>query len=450
MLLKDSKFMKTLMQFQDPPSMNIFLSEYFRLSNLPNIPQLMSGFMGVLNMLASLQPTTSLQSSLNTPIKASKMDVSSSMSSKSSAMSIFPVSSKPQTSLSVSTKTKTSSATITPVTSPSALQNTSLMNASTVLNVGSGQLTITPSISITANIPPTSMHAPLMQMPNFIQSAPQMPTIKMKQKPGPKPGSKHTSKTGLKPGPKPKSSTTPHPSLPTDLPKSLSIIRQPSTFVPSQLPTSLMGSEAFVAKPPKQSKPRKKSVDGNPKANAKINIPQMKAPNFGNQTVTQQLGSQILFNQYQELLRTNPNSPNFMAQFEQFLTGAVPPELAKVAKQRSSTDSIAQPQKTGLKVKKLEQLQATLSTAKQSATSTTSKVSKQGQKSNKPTFTPPPSGIAKNKSMVSNAAVLNAFGTTISSLPHLAQQIAHPYSAAMLATPTSLPADLQIRFVVCR
>lgn len=154
----------------------------------------------------------------------------------------------------------------------------------------------------------------------------------------------------------------------------------------------------------------------------------------------------MLFNQYQELLRTNPNSPNFMAQFEQFLTGAVPPELAKIAKQRSSTDAIAQPQKPGLKLKKLEQLQANSSTAKQTVTST---ASKQGQKSNKPTFTPPPSGIGKNQPMVSNAAVLNAFGTTISSLPHLAKQISHPYSAAMLATPSNLPADLQIRFVVC-
>lgn len=163
----------------------------------------------------------------------------------------------------------------------------------------------------------------------------------------------------------------------------------------------------------------------------------MKAHTFGKQaTVAQQLESQMLFNQYQELLRSNVNGPNFMSQFEQFLTGAVPPDLTKISKQqRASIDSIAQPQKTGLKVKKLEQLQVT------------SSIAKQGQKSNKPTFTPPPSGIAKNQPMTNNAAVLNAFGTTISSLPHLAQQIAHPYSAAMLSTASNLPAGLQIRFV---
>lgn len=428
MLLAQPSFMTTLAQFPDPASMNTFLSEYFRLSNLPNIPQLMAGFTGVLNCLAaSFQPPTSIQSTQPKPPKTEP----SSLLSKSSAMSIFPTSNKPISSTPPS-KPSISSATITPVTSPSINQSPSLLKpvASTVISVGSGQLTITPSISITPNITSTSIHAPLMQMPNFQQN-PQKPIqMKVKQKPGPKPGSKQTSKSGLKPGPKPKNRVPSYPDLSIDLPKSLSIIPSSSTFVPpSQIPTS-MGAEMLTQKPPKQIKPRKKSLEGNSKPN-KTNIPAPKMPTMNKATINQQIESQMLLKQYQAaLLGANPNNPNFMSQFEQFLTG-MPAEVLKKPKATTAatTSSLIPQPKTGIKVKQLDQLQ---------------NISKPVQKPNKPPFTPPPTGMPKT--MTSNAAVLNSFGTTISSLPHATQSIPHPYSS-MLATSTSLPSNIQIRFV---
>lgn len=445
MLLAEPNFMNTLAQFQDPTSMNTFLSEYFRLSQnmagFPSSPQLMSGFVSVLNCLAtSMQPSTSIPNLISTQTKVPKMDTGSLLS-KSSAMSIFPTSSKSTISTSaISAKQMTTnSTTITPVATPSTGQPSSLLKsaASTIISVGSGQLTITPSISITPNPPQTtSMQAPLMQIPNFVQAKPKSALPKVKGKPGPKPGSKHSSKTGMKPGPKPKNQMQ-FPNFPVDLPKSLSITPSSSGLMPPmQLSSSSMSLDMLTKKVPKETKPRKKSLEGSTKINKQSNIPAPKASTMSKASLNQQILLEQInqYNQYKELLRTSPNGPNYISQFEQFLSIANPSDILKTAKAQNVTGSMISEPKASIKVKQLDQLLGT------------SNIPKPVQKTNKTVFTPPPSGLIKNQTMTNNAAVLNAFGTTISSLSHTSQQqLPLPFST-MLASSASLPSSSQIRY----
>lgn len=425
-LLAEPKFMKTLAMFPDPSSRNTLLREYFSISKYPNVQQLIDGFNGVFSYLASaLQPQPSLSNLLQTQIKAPKE--TNPAVPKSSAMSIFPTPNKPHSSLTTSPSklsiNPSISATITPVASSPSL----LKPVSTVLSVGSGQLTITPSISITPN--PTKLTSVLPQMPapSFSIQKPAQP--------------KARRSTGDKPTKAQKAQRLSHPiyhSLPNiveNLPKSLSISPSPSSFVPPKAPTPLpMNVDLLVGKPAKQTKQKKKSLDGGKNAAVQPNMPTMDAAMFN-----KQLQSHTLMSQY-------------LSHYEQFLSSVAPSSL-QLPKPPKSKGTALQPQKATIKVKQLDQLQAQgrpdptivrqkpgpKPKAKANQTFATSTMAK-----------PPVSRSPKNPPMSRSPSVLNAYGTTISSIAH--PNITTPTIPTLQFVPMSIspavshPANLQIRY----
>lgn len=419
-LLTEPKFMQTLADFPDPAGRNTLLREYFKISNFPNIPQLVDGFNSVFNYLAmALQQQTSLAGLIPSqlkPPKAEKSTTAPKLTSTSNSMSIFPTTNKPHSSLTTS-PSKSSPlmpATITPVSSSSSLLKS---GASTVISVGSGQLTITPSISITPNpTKPTSV-LPQMPAPSFII---QKPTFKPKVR---RSAGDKSTKASQKAQRLSQGSNSIFPDLPPisveNLPKSLSIIPTSNSFIPSK-PITV---ELPVGGPMKRPKPKKKSIDGNKNVTS-----QSKKMTQINGAIDPNLLKKSLANPLM-------NQYDFLSHYERFLT-IVPPTLSLPKNQKTKTSTVTSATvpkpKATIKVKQLDQLQA----------QKTSKLNeKLAQKSKQPSFQAP--NIAKNPP-ISSSSVLNAYGTTISSIPHPSQTISTSFSP-LPTVASNLSANLQIR-----
>lgn len=430
-LIAEPNFMKTLAMFPDPTGRNTLLREYFSISKYPNIQQYIDGFNSVFNYLASvLQPQTSslsnvLQPPMTKPPKAEKAP----LISKSSSMSIFPTTSKPHPSLSTSPSkpnvSSSISATITPVPSPANLLKP---GESKVISVGSGQLTITPSISITPNPTKTTLALPQMPAPSFNIQKQTQP--KQRRSTGEKTTKASQKMQRLSQGTYPELA----PISIENLPKSLSIIPSPNAFQPTKIEPNLptiplpINVDLLTNKPVKQQKPKKKSLDANKAIASQSKIPLMDANLFKKSMAAQ-------FNTGMGL--------NFLSHYEQFLSGVPPASLqlpiASKSKQTSTVTAVAvaPQQKPSIKVKKLDQLQGRQNTPKVKET--------QGPKA-KQSFQMPNISNAKNPPVARSPAVLNAYGTTISSIPIPSQPVASSFTT-MAPTVSNLATNLQIRYV---
>lgn len=416
--------------------MFFFRREYFTYSNSPNVQQLIDGFNIVFNYLASaLQPQTSMANIMPVPMKTAKLDKAPTQSkSSSSTMSIFPTANKPHPSLTTSPSkpsvvSPSISTTITPVPSSQSL----LKSASTVISVGSGQLTITPSISITPNPPtkPTSV-LPQMPAPSFNIQKPMQP--KVRRSTGDKPTKASQKIQRLSQGSNIFSDLP--PITVENLPKSLSIIPS-SSFVPTKPGAiSPINIGALTNKPVKVPKPKKKSIDGNKNAaQAKKLTPQMTGidPNLLKKSLTSQ-----------QLQSLNPlmSQYNYLSHYQQFLTGVPTTTLQLPKPQKSKTSTVTsagtQQQKAAIKVKQLDQLQGR-------ATKVNEKLA---PKSKQQPFSTPniAANSMKNPPVAKSPTVLNAYGTTISSITHGAQSIPTSFSSLpTAAAAANLPGSLQIR-----
>lgn len=450
-LLAEPEFMKALAMFPDPAVRNTLLQKYFAISNFPNIPQLVDGFNTVFNYLASaLQPQAALANLLTPPMKAVKLEKPPKAEKpskadttqkppktqslpKSSAMSIFPATSKlhsGHSSLTTSPSGVGSSiaATITPVSSsPSLLKS----NASTIISVGSGQLTITPSISITPkpnSTKPTSV-LPQMPAPSFNLQKPIQPKVRRSA------GDKQTKAAQ-------KAQRLSLPDLPPiaveHLPKSLSIIPTSGGFMTPKLSaTSPLNVDMLVNKPVKQTKPKKKSLDGNKPTAAQLKKMATPLAGFDPSLFNMSLTNAQLHPQLSQSLMSRYN---FLSGYEQFLSGEMQASLQMPKPSKSKTSTVTsgagQQQKPSIKVKQLDQLQGRPNPPKMTE--------KSAPKSKQPAFTAPAIGNVKNPPIARSPTVLNAYGTTISSITHPTQQL--PTSFSPLPTSVgNIPTNLQIR-----
>lgn len=388
-LYSNPTFMTTLSQFTDPAQVNAFLTEYFRLTNTGNMSQLMPGLTNYPNHLPSntAAPTTVK------PPKVPKPPMSA-LSIPSSNYTTKPMPTVPST------------ANINPISSSAASVYKS--GASTVISVGSGQLTITPSLSITPNISQQSVIPPMNQSMKTQKSS----------------NTKRKSNTTVLPT-QPKKicadlSSSVKPNLPHDLPKSLSIIPtsggMQSKPIPNLKPVVIMQPE----KATKSNKPKKKVTTNT------FTLP-TSFGGLGMAGVTNDLLSK-----YAELMRNSAttSSSSFLSQYEQFCSmvpaglaaqpSLLKPKLTASTKSKAAT-GIGQAQKGIISVKQLESMQG------KKATKTSTK--------SLPPFQMP-SMTNKPSPNTSSSSVLNPY--SLGNLTH------SPYMSATMM-PTSVPNTLQIR-----
>lgn len=447
-LFNDTNFMNALMKFQEPTSMNTFLTKYFSLSNQGDVNTLTAAFTEILYtyyyMASTLAaPTTSLasttvkQTSMAPPAKNPKLDISS-LSKSSSSMSIFATTSKSH----ISTASLPSQTTITPtmkLNQQSSSAGTSLLksNASTIISVGSGQLTITPSISITPN--PLQTSSATQITPVTLNPSQQKPPKPKKVVDPSKPKRKSSNAQLQQPRIPPISSIPPivYPDLgvkfPLDLPKSLSIIPTANTYTTKHLLQPSMNKP--IDQPPKITKPKKKSLDTDaavkPKKLNTQNNPMSAAK-------MQEMTQMTLLNQYKEMIRSG--GPDYMSQFEQFLS--MPMQVSQLTKDSKAMKmaqiNVASGQhqaKGTIKVKQIDQLQGA------TITSVPMKAAPKATQKSKQQFQTP------NLKMPSTSSILNAYGTTISTLPQSAAQMPYLPTSTTIAA-NSLAASLQIRYLI--
>lgn len=441
-LLAEPQFMTTLARFPDPTSRNTLLREYFTYSNAPNVQQLIDGFNLVFNYLASaLQPQTSLANMMPSQMKPPKTEKTPNVPKSSAAsMSIFPTANKPHPSLTTSpSKTSVSpsiSATITPIPSSQSLLKS---GASTVISVGSGQLTITPSISITPNLTKPTSVLPQMPAPSFNVQKPTQP--KVRRSTGDKPTKASQKAQRLSQG----SNVFPDltPIAVENLPKSLSIIPSSGSFVSTKSsPISSINVGLLANKPAKAPKlSKKKSLDGNKnvaqsKKMAATTPPAAQATGIDSNLLKKSLTPQQIQSQLNPLMN-QMGQYNFLSHYQQFLSGVpsttLQPQKAPKTKSSTVTTMISQSQKSNIKVKQLDQLQGR-----------PTKVSEKGAPKVKQETFPAPANV-KNPPDSRSSAILSAYGTTISSIPHVAQSMPTSFSPLTTAAAANLPATLQIR-----
>lgn len=367
-------------------------------------------------------------------------------------MSIFPTASKPHPSLINTSPSKLATispsipASITPI--PSSIPSNSLLKpgVSNVISIGSlagGQLTITPSVSITPNPtkPTPSLQVP---SPSFSMQPTAQPKANARRSAGDKPAKQKAPKAQ-------RLSQGPFSDLPQikveNLPKSLSIIPSPSGpyMPPIKPPTpSPINIDLTTKKPAKQTKAKKKSLDANMKFGTSTPQPskvsKMDTSIYGKSLVNQQLQAQL-----NSSLPANVSAMNqisFLSHFEQFLTGApqntlaVPkPTKAKASAAASKQSQQQKPQAGTIKVKQLEQLQGR---------QTQSTEAKQTPKAKQVYPTQNVGGNIKTTPISGGSAVLNAYGTTISSISSSNQPVSNSFSPISMAA-SNHPATVQIR-----
>lgn len=369
--------------------------------------------------------------------------------SQASSMSIFPTASKPHPSLLSTSPSKAATispsipASITPI--PSSNPSNSLLKpgASTVISIGSGQLTITPSVSITPN--PTKPTSALQNpSPSFSMAQTTQPTkVGNRRSTGDKPAKQKVTKAQ-------RLSQSPFTDLPQikveNLPKSLSIIPSSSgSYMPPIKPPtpSPINIDLTAKKPPKQTKAKKKSLDANMKfgtsAPQPSKIPKMDAALYSKSLINQQIQSQLNASMPQ-LNASAMNQISFLSNYEQFLSGVPQTTLTipKPSKTKANTGPSAvskQPKSQAgtIKVKQLEQLQGRQSINVE-----------EKQKAKQVFATQNVSGNIKATPSAGGSTVLNAYGTTISSVSSSNQPAPNTFSSMSMAA-TNHPATVQIR-----
>lgn len=354
--------------------------------------------------------------------------------SQASSMSIFPTANKPHPSLINTSPSKAPispsiPASITPI--PSSNPSNSLLKpgVSTVISIGSGQLTITPSVSITPNpTKPTSA----LQIPSPSFTMQQTPQPKVRRSAGDKPAKRLSNPVTFSDLPQIKVE---------NLPKSLSIIPSPSLYTPPIKPSTSSSIDLLAKKPAKQTKAKKKSLDANIKFGTSTpqpsKIPKMDTSLFSKSMINQQMQNQL--NASLSASNSAMNQISFLSHFEQFLTGTPPTTLAipKPSKTASKQSQQQKPQPGTIKVKQLEQLQGR---------QTLNVDDKQTQKT-KQIYPTQNVGSMKTAPISGSSSVLNAYGTTISSISSISsgsQPVSNQFSSVQLAA-SNLPATVQIR-----
>lgn len=338
-----SALMASLTQFTDPASLNAFLAEYYKLASLGGMSQLMTGLP---------KPQTTKTAAPKPPKpqapKAQPQSMSSSHPSLTATLNAGSVQSKlPQLdiqSLFSSATTVTKNTTSTSIPKP----------ATTVISVGSGELTITPSMNMgmLSNPKGHSMYPqqtttsllksmqPQAEMPKPPKRSVDVKDTKRKNQNNPQ-----TSNNLFKDMPGISVTSVQPSNIPRDLPKSLSITPTPAGYsnkatIPSQPFVTLQPEKS--GKAPKQKKQRTDQWMKNPysrqsgptKAAALSGLGAgldqiLSMPDFNQQLA--------MFNKYNEMLKS-ANTPksqnNFMTQFENFLSY---PPLPGVATQKPKT-----------------------------------------------------------------------------------------------------------------
>lgn len=387
-LYSNPALLATMSQFTDPVQIKTFLNEYFRLTNTGNIPQLMSGFAG---QSIYSPPTTATPPSPKPPKAPKTIPVSSSVTISPSHYTSKSATTIPSNTANTSTIS-------------SSAANAYKSGASTVISVGSGQLTITPTLSITPQpsvIPPVN------------QSKPRK-SAEMKRKPTAAVVASIQSKklcTDL---------STAKSHLPHDLPKSLSIIPTPSGMPNKPIPNLTPVVPMHPEKAAKTNKPKKKATTSN--------------FSFGGLGMAGVTNTNDLISKYMELMRstatTSPSS--FLSQYEQFCS-LVPPGLGaqpSLLKSKAAAPSKSKPSGSGaqaqqgmISVKQLEALQG--------------KATKSSTKSVPPFQMPPMPN--KPSPSTSSGTVLNSYPVSLGNLAY------SPYINATAMMQTNTPSTLQIR-----
>lgn len=320
--------MSSLTQFTDPASLQAFLTEYYKLANLSGMSSLLTGLPMTPPVKPPKQPASKTQASKQQTPQQSYMG-SNNISSSSSS---FPSATITTTSQSQAKLPQldiqsmfTSS---TPATQTKSTPTYGSVNptATTIISVGSGELTITPSTSHTSNAGSKSSGA-------YSQQQSQIPgtsLLKNMQQQHSQPAAKshrrsHDGKESKKqkhrqqqmhqltaqyPFPdKPGISVTAvnkPPNLPLDLPKSLSITPSPLDYnKPKSSPSPSPFVSMQVEKPPKPPKQKKQKTQHWPKPSA-----------TDLSDYSQQMA---MFTQYNEIMNSTKNT-GYLSQFEQFLS----------------------------------------------------------------------------------------------------------------------------------
>lgn len=467
-LLAEPNFMKTLAMFPDQNSRTTLLREYFTISKYPNIAQLIDGFNAVYNCLVvalqqqSSQTTGLMQSNLKQMPKIEKPSsvpapvIATATANQSSSMSIFPTVNRPHPSLLNTSPSKTAispsiPASITPIPAsitpiPSSPNSLLKPGVSTVISIGSGQLTITPSVSITPNpTKPTSVLE--IPSPSFSMQQPTQPKVTGRRSAGDKPSKPKVPKAQ-------RLSQGPFTELPQfkveNLPKSLSIIPSPSPYMPATKPATpaSINVDLLTKKPAKQTKSKKKSLDANFQFATSTPLPS-KIPkiDFGKSMVNQQIQSQLSASLPIGAGNSAMNQISFLSHYEQFLSGAPQTTLSITKPVKMTTSSKAQsnqlqqqkPQPGTIQVKQLEKLQGRQQQQKQ-----TMNVDEKQQSQKAKTSLMYPAQNIKPSPISGGSTVLNAYGTTISSISSSSQSASSSFSSIQMATSNN-PASVQIR-----
>lgn len=335
-LYSNPTFMQMLQQFTDPASLNHFLAEFIKLSKgnlaqlagsskMPSAPPV-STLPTAVKISQPKQPKTERSSSTTSPSVSAEKSSLSKLSANTS-LQIIPTSS--QTSIKPTTVSPSAS-----TSSSTAVANAFQSGTSTVISVGSGQLTITPTLSLSSNTSVTLVPS------NKQIIAPTNPKPKKSIE-----GKRKNTDSGNQLPPSKIYRDVPPINLPKDLPKSLSIIPTSSSMQSKILPSSTpkLINSAQITKVSKPTKPKKEPIL--PISSA---ISTSQSLPFGGLAGLSGLSAKdltniSLMNQYNDLMR--PNNKNFLNNFEQYLNMNMSPPLNKKAVQSTSTKQKSNPQK---------------------------------------------------------------------------------------------------------
>lgn len=437
-LLATSAFMQTLARFTEPNSMNTFLKEYLRLAEYDAalVPELVSSFMDVLSRLATAIKAASAMPANPMANKPAPKPTAKKQPTppKPATMTITPVlqarAAHPAASL--------ASTTVTPV--PHGVPNFMAPGATAVISVGSGQLTITPSISITANPQPVPTSLPQLPLPNFgAAKAPKQP----KQ---PKDRSKAAA-------PKMYADLS-QMSIPLDLPKSLSIVPSSASLIPTGVG---IAPKVPIPAPPMNVEilPNPKRVKRSAEPKPQTNI--LQSHTYIKPNVVGQPQPMPMVDPWKQLIQSNDAS--FMAQFAQFLS-AKPPSVtgpaAKAMKPNVPAAATGGRSKGTIKVKQLELLTDLAKTAAKPKTATAKSSAAQAQAFANPVGM---GGMVKGQPLPTTANLMSSYGlaSALQAIPSSSYSAVAGSAATLTPNLTahqtmsltkSSPTNIQIRLVL--
>lgn len=359
-LYSNPAVMQMLSSFTDPIGLNTFLAEFYRAAKVTaqnplTTPQASTTSTkskpSAMSSMATIEPKLP-------PSKIPKIDRTSTPSPSFSMASINKLASNSALQIIPNNPSSISqSAIITPKNTTISAATSAAVAAfqsgsSTVISIGSGQLTITPSVSMTASaIQPTTSVAANKQSTLSVTAVKPKKGVDNKRK----------SAQNIDAQSQAKLYRDMKMDLPVDLPKSLSIIPASSTVTskPTTTAKPSLAPPHISLQPEKVAKSKKKSH-----APTFPTVTSQALP-FGGLGLNQNIA---LMNQYEELMRAG-NSKTFMNKFEQFLS-IVPPlgQKTSIASTASSKTKASQSKATNsgsISVKQLETLQDTRQTKSQ-------------------------------------------------------------------------------------